>query len=196
MLRQFAFSALAVSLLGLQSASAEQVRYYAENGVTYRETRRTVSQRVPEVAYREEARTVYREEVCSENRQMQRVCWQPVTQWKLESNWVNRWNPLAQPYIEHRYVPETRLEPKAETVCVPVQSRRLVPQTQTVRVPVTTYRTVDREIVSRCVVGALPGPAPEASPSLSPSPLNPWGTSPNAALQYGGIARLDDRIPR
>ena len=52
--------ALVTSSLTALPAAADEVRYYVENGVTYRETRRMVRRPVVETQWQETAQTVYR----------------------------------------------------------------------------------------------------------------------------------------
>ncbi len=177
----------AVWTLAVAGARAEDVRYYEKDGVTYCETRRTVTQRVPQTTWQEAPRTVYYDQVATENRQAVRTTWVPVTEYALESYWVNRWNPFAEPYRAYEYVPRTRWEPRTEQVQVPVACRRLVPQTQTVRTPVTTWQTVEQEIVTRVAVRT---PAPVAPADPNPAPVIARRDA------FGGIGRLDDSALR
>jgi hypothetical protein len=169
------------------TAVADEVRYYEQNGVTYRETR-TVRQRpVVETEYRETTQTVYREQRSTEIRETQRVAWCPVTEYRWESYWVGRWNPLVEPYLAWRLVPHTRWEPRNEVVQTPVTVARVVPETQTVRLPVTVSRTVPEEVVTRVAVGASP---PATSVLGGPVPR------PVLGEPIGGVARLDKDPPR
>ena len=145
--------ALYAALACAGSVCADEVRYYEKNGVTWCETRRTVEDRVPVSRMEERTETVYREQFTTELRDTTRTAWTPVTEYRWETFWVGRWNPLAQPYLAYRYVPHTRWEMRTETVKVPVNARRLVPETRTVRRPVGSFQTVKREVLSRMPVG-------------------------------------------
>jgi len=70
-----------------------------EGGVQYRVTQRTERRPVADVTYQERRSTVYREEIASETRDIQRIVQVPVTEYVWEPYWVNRWNPFATPYI-------------------------------------------------------------------------------------------------
>lgn len=169
------------------AARADEVRYYEENGITYRETTRTVRQRVPETRVEEVPQTVYREEFVSESREQVRTYWTPVTEYRWESFWVGRWNPFAQPYLAYRHVPRTRWEERTEKVDVPTVTRRLVPETKTVRRLVPNWRTEEREVVGRVAVS---GPRSTA-PIVSADPPLVARREP-----VGGLTRLGEGPPR
>jgi hypothetical protein len=159
---------------------AADVRYYAENGITYRETRYTVQHPVTETVLVDQARTVYREKVATTLQDSVRTVQVPVTEYRSETFMVNRWNPFATPYMAQRLVPVTRMETRTETSKVPVGTRQLVPETTTVKVPVVRTRMVNEEITSRIAVA---GPPPAASSPTSPSPTTPPGTANSAVAR-------------
>ena len=136
-----------------QIQAADTVRFYEKDGVTYRETR-SVTQR-PLWETRTEARneTVYREQVKTDFRNVERTRLTPVTECRTEPYWVHRWNPFRQPYMAYRTVPRTTLQAQREIVSQPVVSRNWVPETRTVHVPVHRQRLVQEEVVSRVAVG-------------------------------------------
>jgi len=177
-----------VAVLGPMASlvAAQQVRYVEENGVTYRETRRTGYRTVCTTEMRPSQRIVYREQRETQSREVTRTWWTPVTECRWEAQWVGRWNPFAQPYLVYRPVERTRWEQRTETTQVPVTVRRLVPETQTVQVPVTIRRMVPEEVVTRVAV---------SSPArLGPSPGTRLGSSSDGPI--GGVARLDRDPPR
>jgi hypothetical protein len=173
-------------LVGARSAGGDEVRYYEEGGITYRETRQTVRRPICETQMRQSTQTVYREQTSCELRDTCRTWWSPVTEYCCEAHWVGRWNPFAQPYLAYRMVPRTHWEHRTETVQVPVTCRRLIPETRTVQVPVTTRRIVTEEVISRVAVGGRR----TAPPILSPTPTS---ARPE---RVGGLARLDKDPPR
>ena len=184
--------AAAISFVGALSAAADsavadEVRYYDEGGVTYRETRRVVRRPICESQLRPSTQTVYREQRSCELRDTLRTSWTPVTEYRCEAHWVGRWNPFAEPYLAYRMVPQTRWEHRSEVVQVPVTSRRLVPETRTVQVPVVTRRMVTEEVITRVALG---GRGTSAAPLLSPTP------TPSPLERIGGVARLDKDPPR
>lgn len=180
-------------------ARASDVRYYEQNGITYRETRQVVQRPVYQTEMRPTTQTVYRQEQVTEMRETTRTWWSPVTEQVCEAVWMGRWNPFVQPYIVYRPTTRTRWETRTETVQAPVTLSRWVPQTQTTEMAVTVQRMVPEEIVSRVAVGnsGIPTPAPTivASPTrsgaLAPVPLPTPATTP-----LGGVARLDNDPPR
>lgn len=191
-----ALVAALLSILGSGFASADEVRYFQKDGVTYCETRRIVQERIPQSRMEERMETVYREKLTTEMRETTRLFRTPVTEYRWEAFWVRSWNPLARPYVAYRYVPRTHWETRNEVVKVPVTARRVVPETVTVRRPIAGWRSVEREVVSCVPVGssavAVGGglPAPPLTP-IEPPALARQGT-------IGGISRLglDDHPPR
>jgi hypothetical protein len=187
MTRRSCFVLFAAGLaLAAVEARAEEVRYYEQNGVTYRETRRVVEDRIPETKLQDCTRTVYREQVTCETKDVVRTYWLPVTEYHWQARWGNYGNPFAPAYQVLEYVPSTRWESRTECVKMPVECRRLVPEVQTVQTPVTTYRTVQREVLDRVAVSGLPGP---------------WTTPQNATTvarreQVGGLSRFESDPPR
>jgi len=195
-IRRLVAAALFASIVGVvaPNGGADDVRYYEKNGVTWRETRRKVEDRVPVSRMEERTETVYREEFTTEMRDTTRTAWVPVTEYRWEAFWVNRWNPLARPYVAYRQVPHTRWEKRTETVQEPVNARRLVPETRVVRRPVGGFQTVQREVVSRVPVvgGRTSAGAALAAGSLAPVQA-PSAVQP---FQIGGIARFESDPPR
>jgi len=195
-IRRLVAAALFASLLGAVAPNgrADDVRYYENNGVTWRETRRTVEDRVPVSRMEERTETVYREEFTTEMRDTTRTAWTPVTEYRWEAFWVNRWNPLAQAYVAYRQVPHTRWEMRTETVQEPVNTRRLVPEARVVRRPVGGFQTVKREVVSRVPVGGSRVPVGSTLAARPLTPVQASGVAQRPAI--GGIARMQNDPPR
>ena len=192
--RQIFVSLCIASLGGTLPSFADEVRYYDKDGVTYRETRRVVQRPMAETQTRESTQTFYREEYTTKISESIQERWTPVTDYRLESYWVGRWNPFVDPYLAQRYVPYTRWERTTEIVKTPVTCRQLVPETRTVRVPVTTQRMVDEEIITRVAVSArgvssdLPWAAPTTMAKLVPVVNDPG--------PIGGTVKLESDPPR
>jgi hypothetical protein len=165
---------------------ADEVRYYDDNGVTYRETRRVTQRPLFETKTEERQQTVYREQIKTEERPTYRTTYTPVTEYQWEPYWANRWNPLSQPYLAYRFVPRTRWETHTEEIKVPVVQRQMVPQTQTVQVPVTTQRLVSEEVITRVAVGS----------SRSSDPFAAGSASVARKEAVGGVSKLDSDPPR
>lgn len=165
-------------------AKAQQSRVYEEGGVTYHETRHVVQRPVTETRIEERARTVYRERYTTDLHDTHRVSWTPVTEYRWEAYWRGRFNPLVQPWLEHRLVPRTHWEARSEVVQVPVARRELVPETVTEQVPVVTRRFVDEEHISRVPVGG-------SSTRMAAT----TGTSVARSNQIGGVANLSSDRP-
>jgi hypothetical protein len=143
---------LIASLLSPAMSAAEDVRYYNENGVDYRETRRVVTRPVTETEWTEKEKTVYREEYSTEVSEASRVVHVPVTEYRWEARWKGLWNPFGRPYMVQELVPYTRFEAREEVVRTPVTQRHLVPETRVVRVPVTRRYMREEEVINRVAV--------------------------------------------
>jgi len=177
----FKLVALTLALLAAARADAQQTREYTEGGTTYRETRHVVQRPITETRVEERQRTVYRERYTADTYSSYRTSWAPVTEYRWEAYWRGRFNPLVQPWLEHRLVPRTHWEPRTDVVQVPVSRRELVPETVTEQVPVVTRRFVDEEIISRVPISGHT----TRSASVPSSSGN----------QIGGIANLSSDRP-
>ena len=161
---------LMMAMLPPAIASAEDVRYFVENGVTFAETTRMVRRPVIETNFEERQRTVYRRQCQTEMRDTYRTVMVPVTEYRRESRWVGRWNPFVEPYLVEYNVPRTRWEPRTEVVKTPFVTAEMVPETLTERVPVITQRIVEQPVVSRVAVsGRTPAFRPSADPFDNPT---------------------------
>jgi len=167
----------------IATARADDVRYYNDNGVTFRETRRVVRRPVSETRTETREETVYRERYTTQFENRTRICHLPVTEYRWETRLVGRWNPFVQPYLENRLVPRTHLEPRTETYQVPVVQRELVPERRIVQTPVTDLRFVEEEQITRVAVSDT------SDPFAQP-------TSVANRQRIGGIAQLDSDPPR
>lgn len=174
----------AAALAGLLAcpllAKAQDVRYYQDpnSGHTYRQTTTTIQRQMPVTQYQASTRNVLRGQWRTDTQDVVRTYSVPVTEYRTESYWKNRFNPFVQPTLATRTVPTTRWEPRTEVVKVPVTRYETVPTTETVQVPVTTYQTVQDQVVHHQVVA--PGTANSAVVATSN------GSS------VGGVARLDN----
>jgi hypothetical protein len=167
-------------------ASAAEVRYVQENGVTYAESTRIVRRPVCETRYEERQRTVYRRQTQTELKEVHRNVLVPVTEYRREMRWVGRWNPFVQPYLAERLVPTTRWETRTEVAQVPMMRTQLIPETRTERVPVLTRRIVEEPVTSRVVVANPPAvPAGRAA-----APVVAERT------RVGGVSKLESDPPR
>ena len=181
----------------LSSATGDQVRYYQQNGITYCETRRTIQRPIYETTMQQTTRTVYKEQLYTETKDVTQTYWYQVTTYRAETNLVGRWNPFVEPYYETQWVPQTCWQQQTQVVKMPVTCRRLVPDVQKVTMPVTTQKLVSEDyVVSRVAIG---GPVPQAVPQTYPAPTQSFVGFPgpiSSGEQIGGIARLNQDPPR
>ncbi len=196
--RAIVFLAFVGGMVGLDVA-ANEVRYYEQDGVTYRETRQVVHRQVYQTEMRPTTQTVYRQEHVTELRETPRTWWAPVSEHTCEAVLMGRWNPFVEPHVVYRPTTRTRWEARTEIVQTPVTVSRWVPQTQMTEMAVTVQRTVPEEIISRVAVG---GPSvPTLAPTIAAAPAPSGALSPiprpmSTAGPVGGVARLDNDPPR
>ena len=187
--------ALLVGCLAATSLAADNVRYYQQNGVTYRETRTVVKQPVNVVQYRDLQQTFHRDRYTTEMRDVVRNRYVPVTRYAWQPRWHGQWNILQGPQLAYHLVPYTNWELQQQTIRVPTTRRQVVPETRTVRVPQTNVRYEDRVQVTRVPVGPA---APHFSSTVRP-PAHVFrlpAQNVDSGEVYGGVARLDDDPPR
>jgi len=156
---------------------AQNVRFYEENGVTYKETQQTFQRQIPETQYKPMDRTVLRGQWKTDTHDIVRTVQVPITEYKYELYYRDRFNPFVQPTPAYRLVPVTRYEARTEVTKVPVSRYEAVPETSTVQVPVTTYRTVQDHATHRVAIGTR-------APGTSTGPV--YASQPNG--QSGNIA--------
>lgn len=197
---RFGNIALLVSYLAATSASAaaaaDDIRYYQQNGVTYRETRTVIKQPVNDVQYRDLQKTFYRDRYTTEMRDVVRNSYVPVTRHAWQPRWHGQWNILQGPHLAYHLVPYTNWELRQQTIQVPTTRREVVPEMRTVRVPQTNLRHEDRVEVPHGPVGTT---APHASSKTAQPPANVFRRPTQNVDQrevYGGVARLEDDPPR
>ncbi len=188
-----------VVLLAASRATAQDVRYYEDNGITYRETTQTVRRAIPHTEIQSRDVTYYRERYTTDLQDVTRTYQVPVTQYVYEPYLSNRWNPFAQPTLNYRMVPKTSWETKVETVKIPVSRRDVVPETVTQQVPVTTHKVAEDKVVSRVAVGTTSSTAG----TLAANPSSAGGTTFNASNttnlggdSAGGVSKLDPSQPK
>jgi hypothetical protein len=153
MIHRHFFAGLIAALALGKLSLADDVRYTTDaNGVQYQETHRMVKRPVSETQIVENQQTVYTNRVTTEYQPNYRTVYSPITEYAWEPYLANRWNPLASPSVQYRYVPHTRWETRTEEVHVPVTRSELVPEQRITRTPVVTQRFVDEEQISRVAV--------------------------------------------
>jgi hypothetical protein len=178
------------------TARADDVRYYQENGVTYRESRYTIGHPVVETHLQPQQHTIYSQVPSSTTRDVVHTYHTPVTEYHSETYLKGRWNPFVKPYMAERIKPVTNWQMRTEVVKVPVQQQVLVPQTVTVHVPVTTHRVVNEEHISRVAVGGqgVPSLSPGSNPTAVAGSIPP--AQPAGAITVGGVSNLEQDPPR
>ena len=134
-------------------ASAEQaVRYYTENGVTYKEVRTKIRKPVVERRMESREKTVYSEKVSTTYEPYTQLIHTPITTYHWEGRWQDVLNPFRPTRLGYHLVPQTHWETRSEEVHRPVTRREMFPEKRTFQVPVTTHRYVEEEAIHRTVV--------------------------------------------
>ncbi|MCE9548446.1 MAG: hypothetical protein K8T25_23475 [Planctomycetia bacterium] len=189
----------AAQLATAESAAAQEVRYYQDGGVTYREVRQLVPRSVVETRMEQRQQTVYKQQYTTQTVPTTQTVYTPVTEYRWEPRWHNTWNPFSEPYVAYQLVPSTRWETRTQQVQQTVTKTDIVPQTQTVQVPVTTQRVVNEEFISRTavqgpapVLGAVPAAGGYPAAGVYPAAL-PASSQPQP---IGGISKLGNDPPR
>ena len=180
MSKRIIFTVLGLSCAWTSLAVAQDVRYYDQDGVTYRETRHVVQRPVSATEIQQREQVVYRQQVTTESHEQVRTVQTPVVEYQWVPRLHGRWNPFTQPYVVHEQVPVTHWETHTEIVTVPVTRSEWVPETRVVDVPIVTQRMANEEVISRVAVG--------------PSPST--GSTVAGGVSIGGVARLDNDPPR
>ncbi len=189
-------------LLAASRAMADDVRYYEDGGITYRETTQTVKRPIPHTEMQPRDVTYYREKYTTDLQDVTRTYQVPVTQYQYEPHVEGRWNPFAQPTVTYRMVPRTHWETKTEVVKIPVSRREVVPETVTHQVPVTTHKIAEDKVVSRVAIGTA-GTVSAGTLAANPSSLSNGGSTFNASTtqggssdSVGGVSKLDPNQPK
>jgi len=179
--RTLSIAALVALFATSRDTNAQEVRYYQDpnTGHTIRETNTSVHRQMPVTQLQPSSRTVLRGQWRTDTHDVVRTYSVPITDYRTETYWQNRFNPFVQPTLATRTVPYTRYETRTEVTKVPVSRYETVPTTETVHVPVTTWHTVQDNHVQRVVV------APAGTNGSQVVTATPAGST------IGGMARLD-----
>lgn len=172
---------LCLTFCSLDAVAQPSIRYYTENGVTYKETRSTVRRPVVEKRMEQREKTVYREKVSTSYEPHTQLSYTPVTTYRWEGRWHDVLHPFKTPYVGYHLVPETRWETRSEQTQRQVTRRDLVPEKQTYQVPVTSHRYVEEEVVHRTPVH---GGGRQATTTVS------------GRGAIGGVHRIENDPPR
>ncbi len=200
-LRLFLTGAL---ILAASRAAADDVRYYEDGGITYRETTQTVKRPIPHTEMQPRDVTYYRERYTTDLQEVTRTYQVPVTQYQYEPRLEGRWNPFVQPSVTYRMVPRTHWETKSEVVKIPVSKREVVPETVTQHVPVTTHKIAEDKVVTRVAVGTtsasngstLAGTSGGTTFNASTSLASPGSNVGGSGDSVGGVSRIDPNQPK
>jgi len=183
----------AVTLV-VATARGEDVRYFEEGGVTYRETRVNVGQPAVMAAQQPASQIAYAEQLRTEYQNTIRVYSVPVTEYRAETYWVGRWNPFSQPYQAQRMVPVTRWQTRTEVVQVPVTRRELVAQPLAPQTTALVQQGAGQTLVTRVAVSSQAAKQPTMA-SHQAAPSSPIGGASPLSQWPGAVANDADWRP-
>jgi hypothetical protein len=189
----FAATCLALLMLSAAPLLADDVRYYDENGITYRETVQTTQRAVPQTTMQPQDKIQYRQRYTTELQDAQRTYQVPITEnvWKPEIH--RSWNPFEKPYVAYRLVQQTRYETRSEIVKVPVAKSEVVPEKITTQVPVTTHRIANEEVRTRVAVGHS-GTGTAVAGTTNSGSIATMASSGGTSV--GGVSQMGDGLPK
>jgi hypothetical protein len=190
-----ALLALAMIASAATASDAADVKTFVKDG--YQITETTKTSLVWEPSYEDKKQTVQVQKIEPEMQSMVQTYQVPVTEWVLEPQVVNRWNPFVTPSVQYQYVQRTRWETKQHTVQVPVYKPKWVNEERTVRVPQMVQK--EREEIVRTKVAlrdlptmqnnsALVKSSPGFQANGSNAPLNP-NADPNQGPRMAAAPR-------
>jgi len=166
------------------AAQAPQVRFFQENGVTFRETREVVDRPVTQVKTEERKQTVLQPQTVSQVHSYQYQYYEPLTTYRWQAELHGRLNPFIQPYYAWRLVPVTQWQPRTGTVQYPQVCQQWVPAEQTVQVTTRELGFQKEERVSR-VAMATPTPAGPSTAVAGRSSFTP--AAPDSRMASRGL---------
>ena len=175
------------------SSWGQNVRYYEQNGVTYRETTAKVRRPVREIEQKEYQQTVYRDKYDTRFQSVQQYNYQPVTQYRWQPKYHGWWNVLQGPHLAYHLEQRTVWQPRLQNYQVPVTTRTVVPETRTVRVGVPKLAMKEDDVVTRVAVGPAAATT-TASQTLRTGPSLAWNVAPQVP-NYGYAAAQPVYVP-
>ena len=191
-LRRFCF-VLTCASVTTAIGQEQDVRFYEQGGITYRETKTKVRRPVRELEYQDQQQTFYREKYHTQMHSVQQYRYQPITQYYWEPRVHGQWNIFRGPHLAYHLRPITTWQSQTRTAQFPVTQRSVEPETRTVKVPVPKLSFKEEEVVSRTAVGpaaanrklatAAPRPTPAIAWNLAPGPPN-YGVGWSPATVY------------
>lgn len=161
-------------------AQNEDVRFFEQGGITYRESTTTVRQPTREIEYEDKQQTTYREKYDTRMQSVRQYRYAPITQYTWESRVHGRWNLFTGPHMAYYLRPQGSWQLQTRTAQIPVTERRIEQDTRTVKVAVPKLSMQEREVVTRTAVGpAAANRRLAAAPPAQPDqPALAWNLAP------------------
>ncbi len=151
--RKTSFLALAAVAMAAPAALAQDVRYYSENGIQYRETTHVSQRPISETTYQPHETTGVSPRYTTDMQESVRTYQVPITEQQWVPGLQRTWNIFAPPVLSYRLMPVTRWETRTETVRVPVTKVEYVPTKHVQHIPVTNTRIAEERVVRREAIG-------------------------------------------
>ncbi len=145
--------ALALAALATPAAFADDVRYFEENGIQYRETTQVIQRPITETKYQPHETTSASPRYTTDMQETVRTYQVPVTEQQWVPGLQRTWNVFAPPVLSYRLMPVTRWETRTETVRLPRTKVEYVQTKQVQHVPITNTRIAEERIVRREAIG-------------------------------------------
>jgi hypothetical protein len=168
---------------------ADDVQYYDQNGITYRQTTQTVKRPITETHLEARESIVYRPRVTTELRDTPQSTPLLITEYHWTPVYRRTWNVFAPPQLTYEWLPQTRMETRTDIVKTACTRSEYVPEKVTYQAPVTTQTYVEDKIVSHVAVGRSPNAAANVAVQAPPS------TDQNG-VSIGGISKMESDPPR
>lgn len=173
----------------------QDVRFYEQGGITYRETKTKVRRPVREIEYQDQQQTSYREKYDTQMQTIREYRYQPITQYSWEPRVHGRWNIFTGPHVAYHVRPYTTWQHQTRLAQYPVTQRTYEPQTRTVQTAVPKLSFKEEEVVTRTAVGpAASGRQIATAPAQQP-PAIAWNLTPNRPNYSYGWARAPVYVP-
>lgn len=173
----------------------QDVRFYEQGGITYRETKTKVRRPVREIEYQDQQQTFYREKYATQMQSVREYRYQAITQYYWEPRVHGRWNVFTGPHLAYHLRPQTTWQHQTRLAEYPVTQRTYEPQTRTVRTAVPKLSFKEEEVVARTAVGpAASGRQLATAPAPQP-PTIAWNLTPNRPSYTYGWSRAPVYVP-
>jgi len=186
-----AILAMVFSSTAITARAQQTVNVETRDG--YQITTRTTQRQVPVTVMQDQQRTVYTQQITTNNVPHQQLYSVPTTKYQWESRLYGRWNPFVTPYWTHNLKPVTIWQQQLVNVQIPTSNVAWVPQTQTYKAPVVQYRTQEDTYVSKIPIGNNTAVAStQSTPTPTTARLAAVPSTTHSSPPLGGVQMTSD----